>query len=71
MKQDINQHIDRNRDELIDSNVNSQRRRFLESELESLIKYKESHPDTTTDPTPLDLFCNENPEAPECRIYEV
>ena len=71
MKQDINQHIDRNRDELIDSNVNSQRRRFLESELESLIKYKESHPDSTKDPTPLELYCNENPDAAECRIYEV
>ena len=71
MDQNINLHIDRNKDELEDSNTNSQRRRFLESELESLIKYKESHPDKTDDPSPLDLFCNENPAAPECRINEV
>lgn len=71
MEQDINQHIDRNKDQLEDSNTSSQRRRFLESELESLIKYKEDHPTKTKDPSPLDLFCNENPEAPECRIYEV
>lgn len=71
MKQDINQHIDRNKDQLEDSNTSSQRRRFLESELESLIKYKENHPNKTEDPSPLDLFCNENPDAPECRIYEV
>lgn len=71
MNKNIDQHIDRNRDELVDCNVNSQRRRFLESELESLIKYKEAHPTKTEDPSPLDLFCNENPDAPECRIYEV
>lgn len=71
MEQDINRHIDRNKDQIEDSNTSSQRRRFLESELESLIKYKENHPNKTSDPSPLDLFCNENPEAPECRIYEV
>lgn len=71
MDKNIDQHIDRNRDELVDCNVNSQRRRFLESELESLIKYKEANPTKTEDPSPLDLFCNENPDAPECRIYEV
>jgi hypothetical protein len=71
MDQDINQHIDRNKNELEDSNTNSQRRRFLEGELESLIKYKEDHPNKTADPSALDLFCNENPHAPECRIYEV
>jgi hypothetical protein len=55
----------------MDSNINSQRRRYLESELQSLIKYKENHPDKTSDPTPLELYCDENPNAPECRIYEV
>lgn len=71
MDKSIDQHIEFNRDELSGSTVNSQRRRFLESELESLIKYKEAHPNKTEDPTALELFCNENPDAPECRIYEV
>jgi len=71
MDQNIDQHINKNQDELMDSNINSQRRRYLESELESLIKYKGDHPEETKDPTALDLFCNENPDAPECRIYEV
>jgi hypothetical protein len=71
MDSDITQHINRNKDQIEDSNTSSQRRRFLESELESLIKYKEKYPNKTEDPSPLDLFCNENPDAPECRIYEV
>jgi hypothetical protein len=71
MTKHIDTHIDRNKDELSGSTVSAQRRRFLENELESLIKYKENHPDQTNDPTPLELFCDENPDSPECRIYEV
>jgi len=71
MDQNIDQHISKNQNELLDGNANSQRRRYLESELESLIKYKQNHPDKTYDPTPLELYCDENPDAPECRIYEV
>jgi hypothetical protein len=71
MDQNIDQHINKNKNELLDGNTNSQRRRYLESELESLIKYKENHPNQTSDPTPLELYCDENPDAPECRIYEV
>jgi hypothetical protein len=70
MSQNIDQHIENNRDELSGFTANGQRRRFLEGELDSLLKYKESHPDKIEDPSPLELFCNENPEAPECRIYE-
>jgi hypothetical protein len=71
MDQNIDQHISKNQNELLDGNSNSQRRRYLESELESLIKYKQNHPDRITVPTPLELYCDENPHAPECRIYEV
>jgi hypothetical protein len=42
----------------------------LESELGSLEQYQVNHPDDNHDPTPLELFCDINPEAPECRIYE-
>ena len=70
MAKSLQQHINDNRDELDNSNINSQRRRHLESELDSLEKYQANHPDEDHDPTPLELFCDENPDASECRIYE-
>ena len=50
--------------------MGSQRKRHIESELDSLEKYQANHPDTDHDPSSLELFCDENPEADECRIYE-
>jgi len=67
----IQQHIDDDRNELDNPNLNSQRRRHIESELESLEKYNQSHPEDSYNPTPLELYCNENPDAIECKIYEV
>jgi hypothetical protein len=69
-KKTIQQHIDDDRNELDDPNLNSQRRRHLEGELQSLEKYKETHPQDSYDPTALELYCNDNPDALECRIYE-
>lgn len=66
----LQQHINDDRDELDNSNISAQRRRHIESELYSLEKYQVNHPDTDHDPTVLELFCDENPEAEECRIYE-
>jgi hypothetical protein len=65
----IQQHIDDDRNELDNLNLNGQRRRHLEGELESLEKYRETHPEDDHDPTPLELYCNDNPNALECRIY--
>ena len=70
MGRSIQQHINDDRDELDNPNTNSQRRRHLESELDSLEKYQANHPDEDHDPNPLELFCDENPDASECRIYE-
>lgn len=50
--------------------ISSQSRRHYEEELEQLEKYHEKHPEDDHDPTPLELFCDENPNALECRIYE-
>jgi hypothetical protein len=50
--------------------VSSQSRRHVEEELESLEKYQERHPEDDHDPTPLELFCDENPDALECRMYD-
>jgi hypothetical protein len=71
MDNTLNNHIETNRNQIDDPSTSSQRRRFLEGELDSLLKYKEHHPEKVENPSPLELFCDENPEAPECRIYEV
>lgn len=70
MEKSIQQHINNDRDELDNPNTSSQRRRHLESELDSLEKYQANHPDDDHDPTPLELYCDENPSALECKIYE-
>ena len=66
----LQQHIEDDINELENPNINSQRRRHIEGELEDLKAYQENHPNETHDPTPLELFCDSNPDAAECRIYE-
>jgi hypothetical protein len=66
----LQQHIDDDRNELDNSNTNSQRRRHLEDELTSLEKYQKNHPEDSKDPSSLELYCDSNPAAAECRIYE-
>jgi hypothetical protein len=70
MDRTLQQHINDDRDELDNPNTNSQRRRHLEDELGSLEKYQVNHPDDDHDPSGLELYCDLNPEALECRIYE-
>ncbi len=70
MDKTLQQHIDDDKNELNSGTLSPQRRRHLEGELDSLEKYKVNHPDDDHDPTGLELYCDENPEAPECRIYE-
>jgi hypothetical protein len=65
----INDHIKRNKEILDDPQVSSQTRRHIQTELEQLERYKENHPDDDYDPTSLELFCEENPDSLECRIY--
>ena len=70
MKRTIQQHINDDYDELDSGYMNAQRRRHIEDELKMLEIYHENHPDSSHDPTPLELFCELNPDAPECRIYD-
>jgi hypothetical protein len=49
----------------------AQRKRHLEYELEQLEKYQEKHPDIEKTPSVLELFCDENPEAFECKIFDL
>lgn len=67
----INNHIQKNKDELSDPMISSQRRRHVEEELESLEKYHANHPKDEHDPTPLELFCDENPDSPECKVFDL
>jgi hypothetical protein len=66
----IDQHIQKDEDILSDPTTSPQARRHTEEELQSLKVYKANHPNETHDPTPLELYCDANPDAPECRIYE-
>ncbi len=66
----IQQHINKDRNLLEDPTISPQSRRHFEEELEALENYQKSHPNDDHDPTSLELYCNLNPDAPECRVYE-
>jgi hypothetical protein len=70
MTKTLQQHIEDNYNELNGETLSAQRRRHLQSELDQLNHYAKNHPDDNHDPNTLELFCDENPEALECRIYE-
>ena len=66
----IQQHIDDDKSELENPNLSGQRRRHIQDELNALEHYQKNHPEEQKDPTSLELFCDLNPDAPECKIYE-
>ena len=66
----IDQHIQRDIDILNDPTISSQSRRHMEEELVELETYKANHPEDLRDPTPFELYCDANPNALECRVYE-
>lgn len=68
--ENINQHIEKDEKILDDPTISPQMRRHIEGELDDLKAYRERHPEDDHDPTPLELFCDANPDADECRIYE-
>ncbi len=70
MARTLQQHINDDRDEIDNPNTSGQRRRHLETELDALEQYQVNHPDDSHDPTPLELYCDSNPDALECRVYE-
>lgn len=67
----IKEHIKINKDELNNPMISSQRRRHIEDELDSLERYHNNHPEDNHDPNTLELFCDTNPNAPECRVYDI
>ena len=68
--ENIDQHIQKDEDLLNDPLMSPQSRRHTEEELEALKAYREKHPEDSHDPTPLELYCDANPGAIECRVYE-
>ena len=66
----IEKHIETDKSLLEDPRISKQQRRHIEGELEELKVYQKNHPEDHHDPSPLELFCEVNPEADECRIYE-
>jgi hypothetical protein len=68
--ENIHKHIEYDRKIVEDPMVSSQSRRHAEEELEALERYHAKHPEDEHDPTPFELYCNDNPDALECRIYE-
>ena len=66
----IDQHIHKDVEILNDPTTSPQSRRHTEEELLALESYKVNHPEDSHNPTALELYCDANPHARECRIYE-
>ena len=66
----IEKHIQKDEEILSDPMISKQQRRHIEGELNELKVYQKNHPEDHHDPTPLELFCEMEPDADECRMYE-
>ena len=66
----IDQHIQKDIEILNDPRISPQSKRHIEEELLALETYKTNHPEDLHDPTALELYCDTNPDALECRVYE-
>ena len=64
----IQQHINDDKDLLDNSTLSPQMRRHTEDELHHLELYQAAHQDDDHDPTAFEMYCDENPDADECRI---
>jgi len=69
--ENIQKHIQRDKEILDDPQTSPQARRHTEEELESLKRYAERHPEDEHDPSPLELYCDDNPDAIECKKFDV
>ena len=68
----IDEHIEKDKLEIESARAegNEGKVRHLEAELKGLEEYKQHHPDDAHDPTPLEVYCDLNPDAPECLVYD-
>lgn len=68
--ENIDVHIEQDKKILDDPQTSPQARRHTQEELDALEAYKERHPGDNHDPTALELYCDANPEALECKMYD-
>ena len=71
----IEEHIEKDKNILDNPSTNPQMRRHIEGELHELEDYVDHHKKEIEagdhhDPTPLELFCDQHPENPECLVYD-
>ena len=68
----IDEHIQKDQSEIqaAKNTGDDAKLRHLTDELKSLEEYKEHNPEDKHDPTSLELYCDANPEADECRVYD-
>ena len=66
----IEKHIEADKEELSNPQLSPQRRRHIEGELAELEAYAKRHPEEHHDPTSLELYCDANPSALECKVYD-
>ena len=71
----IEKHIEQDKKILENPTTSPQQRRHVEGELEELELYVKNHHKEIDagdhhDPTPLELYCEVEPDADECRVYE-
>jgi len=73
--ENIEQHIQKDKEILDNPQTSPQARRHTEEELAALEAYAENHKEQIEagdhhDPTALELYCDANPSAPECLVYD-
>ncbi len=71
----VEKHIEVDKKILEDPTTNPQQRRHIESELHDLEDWVEHHKEEIEagdhhDPSPLELYCDQEPGAPECKIHD-
>ena len=71
----IEKHIEEDKKILENPTTSQQQRRHIEGELQELELYRKNHQKEIEagdhhDPTALELFCEVEPDADECRVYE-
>ena len=57
-------------EELENSSINKQRKRYLENYHSELLQYQKNNPTASDCPTNFELYCDLNPDSPECRIFD-
>ena len=68
----IDEHIQKDQSEIASAKEegNLPKVRHLTEELKELEGYKDHHPEDKHDPNALELFCDANPDEPECLVYD-